>query len=211
MTKMIFTDYWNCFKRTNSIRNSLLVLCLFANLTIGRASDFYSDTTQLPGKVKTFKPSPQRAALYSIIPGGGQIYNRSYWKVPIVYGLIGGLAYLTRETTLEYRRFRDAYSASLKGEPHEFTDLGVSTFVLRNIRDDTRKSMEEAYVFLTLAYFAQIAEAFVDAHLHDFDISDDLSLKIKPSIMPTPFGIVPSGSISLQLHARPQPTTYIIP
>jgi hypothetical protein len=208
---MIFTDYWNCFRRTNSIRNGILIACFFVSLTIGQASELYSDTTELPRKVKTFKPSPQRAALYSFIPGGGQIYNRSYWKVPIVYGLIGGLAYLTRETTLEYRRFRDAYSASLKGEPHEFSDLGVSTFVLRNVRDESRKSMEEAYVFLTLAYFAQIAEAYVDAHLQDFDISDDLSLRIKPSIMPTPFGIVPSGSISFHLNSRPQPATYLLP
>jgi hypothetical protein len=208
---MIFTDYWNCFRRTNSLRIGLLVLCLFAGLTTGRANDVYIDTIAPPRKVKSFKPSPQRAALYGLIPGGGQIYNRSYWKVPIVYGLIGGLAYLTRINTLEYRRFRDAYSASLKGEPHEFSNLGVSTFVLRNIRDESRKSMEEAYVFLTLAYFAQMAEAYVDAHLQDFDISDDLSLRINPTIMPTPFGIIPAGSISFNLKARPKSATYLFP
>lgn len=149
-----------------------------------------------------FLPRPSTAAYLSIFPGGGQLYNRRYWKVPIVYGVLGGLVYLTEFNRREYVRYRSAYESSLAGQPHEFSSLNVPPAVLRNARDVTRKSMEESYIFLSLAYFIQIAEAYVDAHLQDFDISDDLGFRVEPAMIPSAAGSYAGVSVSIPLNKR---------
>lgn len=108
---------------------------------------------------KVFTPNPQRAALYGLIPGGGQVYNRRYWKLPIVYGALGGLYYYASINQTEYRRFKTAYQRELLGEDHEFSHLNLPASVLQNIRNDYRKTMEEGYIFMSLVYLLSIAEA----------------------------------------------------
>lgn len=155
-----------------------------------------------PRPKKKFVPNPQKAVIYGLIPGGGQIYNRRYWKVPLVYGAIGSLVYFTRFNTLEYRRFSTALELELKGEPHEFSSFNLPASVLRNQRNLWRKNMEQTYIFLTLAYFAQIAEAYVDAHLQDFDDSDNLGFRVRPQVIPTPWGIAPSIAIMVPIRSQ---------
>lgn len=147
-----------------------------------------------------FQPRPATAAYLSIIPGGGQLYNRRYWKAPIVYGVLGGLVYLTEFNRKEYVRYRTAYESAITGKPHEFSSLNLPPSVLRNARDVTRKSMEESYIFLSLAYFVQIAEAYVDAHLQDFDISDDLSFRVEPAMVPSSAGSFAGISVIIPLN-----------
>lgn len=158
------------------------------------------DSTEVAVHKKSFLPNPRVAVLCAIAPGGGQIYNRKYWKVPIVYAVMGGLVYLTIENQKEYNRYKNAYTSELNGETHEFSNLNLPAYVLKNARDETRKSMEEAYIFLTLAYVVQIAEAYVDAHLQDFDVTDDLSFHWSPQSISTPVGSIPGIGFNIPLN-----------
>ncbi|MDZ7878386.1 MAG: DUF5683 domain-containing protein [Saprospiraceae bacterium] len=135
-------------------------------------------------------PNPRQAFLWSIIPGGGQIYNRklAWLKVPIVYGAIGTGAYFIHFTTKDYRRFKTAYSESINKLP--FSDATIPKSVdaarLKQLRDARFKQVQEAYVLTTVAYLLAGVEAFTAAHLTHFDVKDDLSLQLKPSVEPVP-------------------------
>ncbi len=200
--KRTFTGYWMYFSPDLRPFLFALVMVLPARSLLGQTDSLITSRDSIPlekGKVQ-FRPVPQRAALLSLIPGGGQLYNRRYWKVPIVYGVMGGLFFLAEDNRKEYVRFRDAYQKELAGEPHDFP--GVSATVLRNNRDIWHKNMEEAYIFLGLTYLIQIAEAYVDAHLQDFDISDDLSASWKPVVSPGPGGMVPGIGLVIRPSIR---------
>ena len=94
-----------------------------------------------------FTGNPGKAAFYGlIIPGGGQIYNKKWWKLPLVYGLEGYLVYSIVSNTNSYNRYQNAYILNLKSEPYEIdgtTDIGI----IKSRRDSFRKAREYAWVF----------------------------------------------------------------
>lgn len=135
------------------------------------------------GFFKKDYPDPKKAGLLSIVvPGAGQVYNKSWWKLPLVYGALGGMGYAIYWNTKNYRRFQDAYQAELKGEEHEFSDTQLNATSLKNIRDGYDKNRQLSYIGFVVVYLLNGVEAFVDAHLKNFDISDDLSLRVQPEI-----------------------------
>ena len=126
-------------------------------------------------------PNAKKAVLFSIIPGGGQIYNGKWWKVPFVYGAFGGLIYGIDYNQNRYRRLRDALNLKRQDEPHEFSGTSLdSEQTLMSLRDQFDKNTQSFYIYTILAYFLQSMEAFVDAHLQNFDVEDDLGFRIKP-------------------------------
>jgi hypothetical protein len=128
-------------------------------------------------------PNPRKAALLSlVVPGAGQIYNKRWWKVPLVYGAMGGMVYTIRFNQTRYRQYRTAYQLALDGEPHQFSDRNVSTNTLRLVRDRADKNLQLSYIGLVVVHGLQAMEAFVDAHLKTFDVNEDLSLQLKPSL-----------------------------
>jgi hypothetical protein len=130
-------------------------------------------------------PNPNMALYLSLaIPGGGQIYNERWWKLPFVYGAYGGLIYAVQYNTTNYRRLRDAYIAELNGQPHEFSDTRLKADDLKRLRDGFDKNKQLSYIGIFAVHLLQSAEAFVDCHLRTFDVSDDLSLRLKPSFIP---------------------------
>lgn len=138
-------------------------------------------------KKKTFIPSPKKAVILSaIFPGNGQIYNRRYWKLPIVYGAVGGMGYLVYQNTQEHKRFKRAFFLRTDGDETTIDEFeGIYTDSdISSLRESARGNLELAYVGLFVVYSLTAVEAFVDAHLQSFDISDDLSFKIKPGISP---------------------------
>lgn len=145
-----------------------------------------------PGFIRRFLskddyPNPNKALYLSIaIPGGGQFYNKRYWKVPIVYGGYAFLIYAARFNSSNYRDFRDAYIAELDGVPHKFSGLGLDAGDLRRLRDGYDKNKQLSYIGIFALHIVQAAEAFVDCHLKTFDVSDDLSLKVGPSFQYSP-------------------------
>ncbi len=139
--------------------------------------------------------SPSKAAYYSaMLPGLGQIYNRKFWKLPIVYGALGISTYFIIDNTQKHNAFKKAYiNFGVEGfEPEEIT-LGFTQAGLLNARQVYLRNVEVAWIVTGALYVANILDAVVDAHLFDFDVSDDLSIKTQPLI--TPDGIIGSSIV----------------
>ena len=141
------------------------------------------DSTKVETKVVKEKwiPKPKRAALLSLIPGAGQFYNRkyAYLKVPVIYGAFAGIGYWANDNQNQYERYRDAYELAVNGETHEFGN--ASTDDIKRARDNFDKFRQRTYITLGAIYLAQILEAYVAAHLIDFDIDEDISIQFKPT------------------------------
>ena len=142
------------------------------------------DSLRTARRLNRATPNPRRAMFLSLaLPGTGQIYNGQWWKAPIVYAGIGGAIYNIQYNTRLYRRFRTAYLLKIDGETHEFstnTRLDNEN-VLLNYRNQFDKRVQEGYLLLIGAYGLQVLEAFVAAHLKDFDTSDDIGLRLQPT------------------------------
>ena len=137
---------------------------------------------------------PSKSLRWSLVPGGGQIYNRRYWKAPIVYGAFVGVAAWVDFNTTNYNRLQEAYQLSLLGETHEFSGTRLdSPTSLRRLRDSYNKRRQTAYAGLLILYAMQSMEAFVDAHLSTFDIREDLELGFRPTVVPLPGSELAAG------------------
>ena len=122
---------------------------------------------------------PKNAALYSaILPGAGQVYTKKYWKVPIIYGGLITSAYYINESNDFYQLYKSTYLNRLDGD---FTDnLNYSDSDLRTLTEHYRRNREVSALLFTLTYILNIVDASVNAHLFDYDVSEDLSLHIQP-------------------------------
>lgn len=148
-----------------------------------------SDTSldPYPEKEIRFAPSPRKAALYSaVLPGLGQAYNRSYWKIPIIYAGAAAAIYAFNFNNTEYQRFREAYILRRNGDN---TTASLAQFYpdinqLSNARDFYRYYRDYSAILGLLLYGMQIADAAVDAHLTTFSVKDDLKLSLQPSMIP---------------------------
>lgn len=163
----------------------------------------YNDTTIMETEkgtdtvVKKKVHSPKKATLRSlIVPGWGQVYNKKYWKVPIVYGAIGVPTYLFFYNRSWYKRTRYALSVVVN-ERYNNTDsmsnVHKDLLALVNLhaqgslvsyRNEFRKNMDYSILFTLLMWGLNVVDATVDGHLKGFDVSDDLTMSIKPTRMP---------------------------
>lgn len=129
--------------------------------------------------------------LATICPGAGQIYNKSYWRVPIVVGGFATTVYCIDWNNRGYQRFKKAYRLRYdfdqnpdnypNGSQDEFRGRYSATF-LKNLRDSYRRNRDLCIILTAGLYVLQIIDAHVDAHLRDYDISDDLGVNIQPMI-----------------------------
>ncbi len=135
--------------------------------------------------------------LATICPGAGQIYNKSYWKVPFVVGGFATMIYVMDWNNRGYKRFKTAYNQKYNydndpdqstnypnGSPDEFGGR-YSADYLKSIRNSYRRSRDLSIILTAGLYVLQIVDAHVDAHLKDYDISDDLSMNITPALNTT--------------------------
>lgn len=144
----------------------------------------------LPDTTKQKEYSPKKAAIRSaIIPGWGQIYNKKYWKLPIVYGALGTTGAIFFYNLNNYKDLKLAYR--VKYNIRVFNDstdynkvdpalLPLSEESLRFNRDEFRRNIDYSVLVFILFWGLNVVDAAVDAHLKPFDVSPDLSLKIKP-------------------------------
>lgn len=128
-------------------------------------------------------PDPKAVMRKSlIVPGWGQITNKQTWKVPIVYGLLGGLTYYSITLTKDYHDYRAAYyNATNENQDFRFGPtpaylVGQNSSSIRNQRDFLRNRRDFIYVTIGLAYLLNVVDAYVYAHLRPFDVSDNLSV-----------------------------------
>jgi len=187
--------------RKRILLKSLLFLCL---LLVGynlRAQLADADTTRIIQKEKAEENvhSPKKATLYSaILPGLGQAYNKKYWKIPLVYVGFGAIGYFIGWNNNNYQTSKHAYKDLTDDDPNttfyetltafKYYDLNDPTSKA-NFRDGLNKRQEyyrrnRDFLIITMAgfYGLQIIDAGVDAHLFNFDMSDDLTLNWQPSM-----------------------------
>jgi hypothetical protein len=135
--------------------------------------------------------SPTRAAVYSaVLPGLGQIYNKKYWKLPIVYAGFGTFGYFIAANNKEYQKFQDAYDYENGNTDPENYNEYVDKYTLEELqsgRDYYRRNRDLSIILTTFWYALTIVDAAVDAYLFDYDVTDDLSLKVKPVFAPMAF------------------------
>jgi hypothetical protein len=153
------------------------------------------------------KPPPYDAVVAwqrsLLIPGWGQAYNRSYWKIPVFLIGYGGAVWYANYNHTQYLRYGAAYTCSVSDTPCDPGDAfaGLDTEGIRNRRNKFRQDRDYAIIGVIGWHIIQVAEAYVDAHLSDFDVSEDLSFQMKPSVQQipiAPLGMVGGAGISLR-------------
>jgi hypothetical protein len=151
--------------------------------------------------------SPYRATLLAAaLPGAGQLYNRQWWKLPLLYGGTLTLAYFISYNNTFYIRYRDRTLELLQTSgTTSATQTATNQTLLqryRSIRDNARRNRDLSIILSCVLYALNIVDASVAAHLRDFDLSDNLSLRIKPVLLPTQVSFLPVAGISLSLSLR---------
>ena len=160
-------------------------------------------------KDTTKKHSPKLAGgLSAALPGLGQVYNKKYWKVPLIYAGAGALLYAINYNSSRYATYRNAYSLRIDGDTNTIDQFDIqlendepkyTEESLLNLKDYYRRNRDVSYIFMGVLYMLNIVDAAVDAHFYSYEISDDLSLKVRPAIMMSA-GRTQATGISLTLH-----------
>lgn len=129
--------------------------------------------------------SPKKATWMSaVLPGLGQAYNKKYWKIPVIWTGLGGLSYSIVFNHNKYVTYRDAYKFRIDNDSTTIDNFPLfSTNYLQTLKNTYRRNMELSVVLTIALYAINIIDATVDAHLYDFDVSDDISFNIKPVMM----------------------------
>lgn len=163
----------------------------------------------------TWRPNAKRAMwLAIVIPGAGQIYNRKYWKLPIVYGGFIGCLYAIRWNNQMYNDYSQAYMDIMDNDPNtesynQFLHLGNTITeenkeqyqeLFRKRKDFYRRYRDLSVFCLIGVYALSVIDAYVDASLSEFDISKDLSMKVEPAIINNRSSLNPLKSSSLGLQ-----------
>lgn len=167
-----------------------------------------ADSLPKPAQIKMeFKPDPKKAVLMALVPGLGQIYNRKFWKLPIVYGGLMGCMYAVTWNNRNYQDYSTAYKDIMRDaeEPNrpveefhtswqDFLGVGYDPkewvtntnfqTQLKNRKDYYRRYRDLSIIITVGVYALSIIDAYVDAQLFDFDISPDLSMHWEPSVTP---------------------------
>ena len=201
-------------------KNILMAVCLMLGAAIqqAKAQDRYDndslnaitsdslsivvDTTvvhkEIVDKWSTWRPDPKRALwLALVIPGGGQIYNRKYWKLPIVYGGFIGCLYAMNWNNTMYKDYSQALIDLVDNDPgtqsyNQFLHLGTQITpanasryedIFKKRKDKFRRWRDLSFFVMVGVYALSVIDAYVDAELSVFDISDDLSLRVEPTII----------------------------
>jgi hypothetical protein len=170
---------------------TILVLCSTANKSNGQSSFLdsvsasVSDTLLIEPKKEH---SPTKATLFStFVPALGQVYNKKYWKVPIVYAAIGIPLYFAISNHNEFKRFKTAYGLRIDGDAltvDEFEGTLSDDAILSNL-DFHQRNRDLAGIFVGLFYVFNIVDAAVDAHLFNFPKNDNLSFNLQPDLQMT--------------------------
>jgi hypothetical protein len=119
-----------------------------------------------------FSHSPSKAIMFALVlPGLGQAYNKKYYKMPIVWAALGGAGYAISYNTKNYRQASQDYALTPDDENEHYLQFW-------------RRNMELSYIALIFVYALQVVDAYVDAQLYSWDVNDNLSLRVAPSLQP---------------------------
>ncbi len=190
----------------------------FQKDSVTRQVDQTNDTLSLATKTgkPLFKPDPIKAVwMGAIIPGYGQIVNRKYWKLPLVYGGFLGCAYAISMNSTKYETYKTAYRDITDTDPttNSFIDILPEGYAIENLGgiegykgilktgQDSYRRYRDLSIIITIGYYAlTLVDAYVDAQLYDFDISPDLSLRFQPTLLENNNGL--KKTLGLQCSFR---------
>jgi Family of unknown function (DUF5683) len=185
------------------------VLLLLAGMGISQSIQADTVISKKENSKPASKHSPSKAAIRSaILPGLGQAYNKKYWKIPIVYGALAVPVYTYVYNKNWYDKTREAYEIKFYNDTSRYDEIDdqlkpLSEESLRAYRNEFRQSMDISILAFIIVWGLNVVDAAVDAHLKDFDISDNLSLKISPGHSE----MAGTNGVSLILKIGPQGRT----
>ena len=142
-----------------------------------------------------WRPDPKRALwLALVIPGGGQIYNHQYWKVPVIYGAFVGMGYLIHYYYDRMTTFRDEYlfRVNHNDTPNLPNYANYPRSNIYSLYNSYNRNFQLMVIITVGIYALNLIDAYVFGHLFDFRIDDDISLNVMPSFQPTPIGLQPT-------------------
>lgn len=166
---MNLKDYLSFLKSltTNTIKIISIVIILNLSLFSQQDTTEIQDTTIINSDVFVMQKSPWGAVARSaVIPGWGQIYNESYWKAPVVWGVMGWFVYVWVDNNNNYIDYKNLY-----------TQTNDSKYI--DYRDFYRDQRDEFAIYILLTYFLNLVDAYVDAHMFDFSVGENYLTKTK--------------------------------
>ncbi|WP_462255395.1 DUF5683 domain-containing protein [Ferruginibacter sp.] len=159
--------------------------------------------------IDTSKPYNPRVAILrsAILPGWGQFTNKKYWKMPIVYGALGTTAYIFVRNIKQFREANSSYKNAIDGDtsndkliPEPYYSVRSNPDRIKNFRNEVRQNVDYSVLFFIAFWGLNVVDAAVDAHLKTFDVSDNLSLQIKPGY--SPMANTNGISLVLDIHSK---------
>lgn len=180
------------------------------------------DVANLAANILKFKPDPKKAVLYSLLfPGLGQIYNKKYWKLPLIYGGFIGLTYAVSWNGKYYNEYSKAYKDIMSDDPYtntswfdfvkvdysSVTDVTSTELTWLQAQFKRKKNYYRRYRDLSIIgmvglYAVCAIDAYVDAELFDFNISDNLSMHVEPAMLPAESSRVTSSALGVNCSIR---------
>ena len=152
------------------------------------------------------KFDPRKATVRSaMVPGWGQIYNKKYWKLPLVWGALGITTAVFIYNVKTYKLLKTAYIYKIDTDPtnDSLVDprfINLSPEATRSYRNSFRQNVDYSVVFFILFWGLQVVDATVDGHLKAFDVNDNLSLRLKPGY--SPMANTNGISLVLDIHSK---------
>lgn len=180
--------------------NRVIFLIAILVISVCLTTTIFAQTTIETDSIKVIKHSPRKATFLALVPGLGQIYNKKYWKLPIVYTGFAVTGYFAMWNRGKYLDFHNAYICEVNNPTDCDNPLAIkySADELKTYRDSYRRDMEFSFILMGVWYILQILDATVDAHLYYWEVNENLSVRAEPvfqqSIMPAPF--VPHNNIN---------------
>ena len=148
----------------------------------------------------TRHPDSAKATFYSLfLPGLGQIYNGEFWKVPLYLGIMAGSIHFCIENDVQYRRWKWIHNmATTDEEGVERPPQSGET--AKYYRDAYRRYRDYSILAIALSYVVQVIDANVFAYMQDFEVSDDITMKLEPAIMPVQYASAPAVGMSIGIR-----------
>src|SRR5690554_2231559 len=184
------------------LATALVCLCFFAEAQTDTTLTQPRDTAQVvavergtvtgdvkgvevPPEESVYFHSPKKATIMSaVLPGLGQIYNKKYWKVPILHGGFATAGYFLNDNLKKIDTYKAAYIAETDADSNTSNNTGLTATQLDKIIDQYKSWRDLSYIAFVVIYALNIIDANVDAHLFYFDVSEDISLNWAPYLSP---------------------------
>ena len=145
-------------------------------------------------------PNAAKSTVYSILlPGLGQVYNGELWKVPIYWGLMAGGAYFFAENNLQYKRWKNMYNQITSTEESVTEKPPWSAETAKYYRDVYRRYRDYSVLAMAVVYVLQIIDANVFAYMQDFEVNDDISMRVEPTVLSTQYASSPGVGMRIGL------------